>query len=320
MEQLFDNLVNATIGLLGIEKGNLKLLFEENGLMWLWEFFRNYLFSYRVWLFGFLPAVLLQFWRPVFKEHNRITPELVVDALYPLFSAILNVVAVTAAVIAVSEFYSAYLPFANTGLLDDKPLWLQGLGVFLITDIMFYISHRALHEVRWFWYFHAIHHSQTHLNPLTTNRVHPFQTIISAVIRTLPIGIVGGEPTTYVLFTVFNFFWGFFIHANVRINLGFLKYILVTPQFHRVHHSVEEPHFDKNYGERLIIWDWMFRSMYKGFDEYPRTGVPDTEWIMAKSFNPLELLRAVACQMIYPFVMIYRSIVRFFTSRRVAQP
>jgi sterol desaturase/sphingolipid hydroxylase (fatty acid hydroxylase superfamily) len=164
-------------------------------------------FSYKTWLIGLLPALLLERFRPVFRSEKIISKHLLMDAVYPLFRAIFGVLVVAAVLTTIAEAYKTYLPFLNTGLLDGKPLWVQGLGVFLITDLMFYVSHRLLHEVRWLWYFHAIHHSQTHLNPLTTHRGHPAESVIKTIIRTVPIGFVGGEPTTWVVFLVLNNFW-----------------------------------------------------------------------------------------------------------------
>ena len=137
------------------------------------------------------------------------------------------------------------------------------------------------------------------------------------MIRTLPIGVVGGEPSTWIAFFLLNNFWGYFIHANVRSNLGALSRVIVTPQYHRVHHSIETRHFDLNYGERLTLWDWAFGTLYTGYDEYPATGVRGTEWIVERTFSPVGLVASWSKQMVYPFYKIgesfktvYRKVVR----------
>lgn len=317
MEGAVDVLVNAVFHWSDADKAWLKNAFFSNGMGWLWEFLRDYLFNHWIWLFGLLPALLLERLRPVFSG-RVFDRHLLMDGVYPFFNALVGVLATAVVVATIAEFYRSQVPFINTGLLDGKPLWLQAVGVFLITDLMFYISHRLLHEIRWFWYFHAIHHSQTRLNPLTTFRSHPGELVLKTIIRTIPIGVVGGEPSTWFVFLVLNNFWGYFIHANIRTGLGILGRVIVTPQYHRIHHSIEPRHFDKNYGERLVLWDWLFGTLYRG-DEYPKTGVPDTAWIMETGSRPHELLRAYACQLAYPFVMIGRS-VRGFLRGRTAHP
>ncbi len=315
MENIIDWLINNFFQLIGFEKYGLKEIFYSNGAGWAWDFMRDYLFSYKVWLLGVLPALLLTYYKPVFKNKKLINSHIILDAFYPLFNVLISVTIISTVVFSISHFYDTYLPASNANILKGQPLWIQALGIFIITDFMFYVHHRLVHEVKWLWYFHTIHHSQTDLNPLTTNRNHPFQSISGTIVRTLPIGFIGGEPTTWIVYLVLNNFWGYFIHSNVKMNLGFLKYIIVTPQYHRVHHSIEEKHFDKNYGERLIIWDWLFGSLYTGkFKDYPKTGVPDTEWIMEKNCTPKEILRAWLSQMIYPFIMIYKSILNYFNS------
>ena len=146
---------------------------------------------------------------------------------------------------------------------------------------MFYVSHRLRHKVKWLWYFHSIHHSQEHLNPMTGDRSHFVDQIVREAIATVPIAFVGGAPTTWSIFIVVRTFWAFFIHANVKTNLGPLKYIFVSPQYHRLHHSIMPEHFDVNYGERLAIWDFLFGTMAKDFNCYPPIGVKGIErWVV----------------------------------------
>ena len=204
-------------------------------------------------------------------------------------------------VTAIVGFYQAYLPFLQFDLLSDLPLWSQAVGYFLAVDFVFYVSHHLHHRVTVLWYLHAIHHSQEDLNPLTPYRVHPLEGVTKALIRTAPFMVFGGTATTVFWFTFINSFWGFFIHANIRTNLGFLKYVLVTPQYHRVHHSIEERHFDRNFGERLTLWDWLFGTMWLGFDDYPATGVKGFPIPKESDMTPWGLLRSWWRLTLYPF-------------------
>jgi hypothetical protein len=201
------------------------------------------------------------------------------------------------------------LPSLNTALLDNKPLWLQILGAFIIGDLMFYVCHWLRHKVKWLWYFHSIHHSQEHLSPLTIYRFHFGDQIARDLITTVPIAFVGGAPITWSIVVVLFNFWGHFIHSNVKTNLGPLKYIFVSPQFHRCHHSVMPEHVNSNYGERLIIWDFLFGTMVKDFNCYPPTGVNGIErWVVESDSTMRALTTYWFKQTFYPFYKIGQSI------------
>jgi sterol desaturase/sphingolipid hydroxylase (fatty acid hydroxylase superfamily) len=294
--------------LVELDRSALKLAFERHGLDWLWTQLRDYVFNWKLWLFAVGPALLLERWLPVFRVKRMLTPQHWMDAIYPLPNAALSALAITAIVVWIKEFYATYLPFVNTGVLDGQPLLLQGIGVLVITDFANYVSHRTAHTIPWLWHFHAIHHSQAQLNAFTTQRGHPAEQIYQIVIRALPIGFFGGSSFTWIGYLVLNQFWGYFTHSNSRINLGWLKYALVTPQYHRIHHSIDPRHYSRNYSDKLILWDWLFGSLHPRFDEYPETGVEGTEWILERSAAPRELASAWVRQMIYPLVMICGSV------------
>ena len=309
MEHLYDHLLGLAFGLMPLGKDGLKTMFGDVGLIHVWELLRDHIFSYKVWILGLLPCLFLERWFPAIQTKASKRAYIQDGLVYPIVGGLLVFPFVAVAVTGIKNLYHQTLPFLNTGLLDDKPLWLQLLGAFLIVDLMFYISHRTRHEVKWFWYFHSIHHSQEHLNPLTTHRTHVVEKIISAFIITVPIAFIGGAPITWAIYLVLNNFWGYFIHANIRTNLGPLKYILVTPQFHRCHHSVVPEHFDRNYGERLILWDFLFGTMVKDFNCYPPTGVKGIErWVVESGDTSRSLVIYWFKQTVYPFYKIGRSI------------
>jgi len=307
LDILADTAREALLSLLPYSKAELKALFEQNHLGDVWLLLRDYVFSSQVWLMGVLPCLVLERFFSLGRRRGWLTPNLLVDLSFPIFGVLLATVSGTA-LVAVKWFYDTYLPFLNIGLLDAHPsILVQGMGAFLITDLMFYVSHRIRHKVKWLWHFHAVHHSQREMNPLTTNRGHFVEGIVNTVVRTLPIAIVGGSYPTWFLFGVLNNFWGYFIHSNLKVHLGVFGRFIVTPQYHRVHHSIEEPHWDKNFGERLTLWDHLFRTAYSNLEEYPPTGVPDpvpvetsrTPWGLAKSWFWLN---------VYPFQAIWRSL------------
>ena len=309
METYVDFIIELIFGFLGANKESLKDVFISNGYAHLWDFFRDYVFSYKVWILGLAPALIIERLIPAVGRKSIIDKNLIFDSAYPIFVTLIALPYTVLVIALVQELYAEYIPIVNLRILDDKPLIIQCVGAFLISDFMLYFSHYLRHKVKWFWYFHAIHHSQEHMNPMTTHRGHFFGGVINVLIRTLPIGIVGGSLPAWGLYMVINNFWGYFIHSNTRTNLGPLKWIIVSPQFHRVHHSVETEHFDRNYGERLILWDWLFGTIVKDFNVYPNTGVKGIErWVIEKNSNPIEICRAWTAQAVYPMVKIYQSI------------
>jgi hypothetical protein len=91
-------------------------------------------------------------------------------------------------------------------------------------------------------------------------------------------------------------------HGNLRTNLGVLRYLLVTPQSHRVHHSTELRHRDRNFGVLFSVWDQLFGTQYRGFDEYPETGVSDPTFpYRTAERGPVA---TIAAQHLHPFLRI----------------
>lgn len=307
LNDVLNSIQDAVTDLLGIDIAAIKAAVIASGGQEAWDVI-GYLTNPKVLLLALIPCLVIERLRPAVPHQAHRTGGLLLDFLYPIPRLLIPTAFLGLGTMFAMYIYKTYLPFLNTGLLDGQPLWLQTLGAFLISDFMFYWSHRIRHEVRWFWHFHAIHHSQRNLNPATTHRTHPVESIVSGAIRTIPIAFVGGSYPAWVLFVVLNNFWGYFIHANIRTNLGWLGNYIVSPQYHRVHHSTLEEHFDINYGERLVIWDKLFGSYCPDRNVYPPTGIPNAAWIDERSNNPLMIPLYYLKQMAYPFVRIGQSV------------
>jgi len=205
--------------------------------------------------------------------------------------------------------YEGHFDFLTIELLRGFPLWSQVALVILASDFLSWFSHWLRHKVKLLWHFHSIHHSQRELNAFTDHRVHPFEVLVSAMIRFLPMTLLDLRHGVAL-----GIGWAFFTtwhtmtyHANIKTNYGWLRYILVTPQSHRVHHSVLPEHQDKNFGTILSIWDFMFGTQYRHYDEYPEVGVADRESPVANSGKPASVLRAFGSQLVYPFRLILRK-------------
>lgn len=160
---------------------------------------------------------------------------------------------------------------------DMLSLWWVTLIFFISTDFTAYIVHRLMHEIKLIWAFHAVHHSVEVLTPLAVYRTHPFGQFINGAFYSTLSGIVLAFSLVFVaptaslveiagvsaLFYAFNILGANFRHSHIWISFGpILGRIIVSPAFHQIHHSTDPKHWDKNYGNILAIWDWMFGTMY----------------------------------------------------------
>lgn len=268
-----------------------------------------YLVDYKVWILGLVPCLLLESILPAVADNETRRASRWIDFCYPILGGLTLFPFVRILVNGLQQVYKQHIPFLNTGVLDGTPMIVQFLGALLVTDLMSYFAHYVRHKVRWFWFFHTIHHSQENLNPFTNYRVHAFETIINTAIRTIPMAFVGGSAARWTWFVVIDVIWHCFIHANVRTTLGPLGRIIVSPQFHRIHHSSLKEHYDVNYGERLVLWDWLFGTLHPDKATYPPTGVNGLEsWSVERAASLRGLVTVWAGQVVYPFVKIGQSV------------
>ncbi|MBC8086279.1 MAG: sterol desaturase family protein [Phycisphaerae bacterium] len=176
----------------------------------------------------------------------------------------------------------------------------------LVLDFLMYIKHWANHRFKPLWHFHTIHHSQREMSVFTDRRQHFVEHLITQVTVVLPLIVLGLKPMAIMTLGAFLWRHTLLIHANIRSNFGPLGWIFVSPQFHRVHHSIEVPHWDKNYGAFVTVWDRMFGTMYHGVNEYPATGVKDVDFPPPNSLKPHAWIADMGRQLWYPFRTILK--------------
>ena len=146
-------------------------------------------------------------------------------------------------------------------------------------DFLYYWFHRLQHASRWLWPQHELHHSDEHMNVTTSARAHWLETVLQPVFVFLPLAVIFDPPfgTAVSIFL----FWRamvYFIHLDARIRFGWFNRIFSSPQSHRIHHSQEPKHIDKNFAILLPAWDIIFGTYYHPEkEEWPRTGVEGVE-------------------------------------------
>lgn len=179
------------------------------------------------------------------------------------------------------------LPIDLSGA-KDHGLW--GLVAFncvapfapiLVIDFCYYWMHRAQHAFPFLWAMHKVHHSEPSLNAFTAGRHHFTENIVWVFFVSIPVALFVDVRTGEGAWLAFPLtFWGYFIHSNLRLNLGPLTRVLGGPQVHRIHHSIEPQHLNRNFAANFPFIDFLFGTYYhprKG--EWPRTGLVTGERI-----------------------------------------
>jgi sterol desaturase/sphingolipid hydroxylase (fatty acid hydroxylase superfamily) len=119
----------------------------------------------------------------------------------------------------------------------EQPLWLQAAQAVLLGDLLIYWAHRFSHRVEWLWRFHRVHHTAEHLDWLAAYREHPLDGLYSQFWINLP-GILMGFPIELIGgIVVFRSMWGVFIHSNVKLPIGWLRFVTGSPELHHWHHD-----------------------------------------------------------------------------------
>ncbi len=151
---------------------------------------------------------------------------------------------------------------------------LYVIAMLVVTDFLIYWRHRAEH--RWFWPIHAVHHSPRELH--AANDIgHPLQCIPDLLMVWLPMSLVQMPgPVTPVAVSLLSSLLTMYIHSPIDFHFGPLRRIVVDNRFHRIHHSLEPRHFDRNFAVCFSVWDWLFGTAYwPARDEWPAVGVAD---------------------------------------------
>ncbi|HPQ97098.1 MAG TPA: sterol desaturase family protein [Thiolinea sp.] len=129
----------------------------------------------------------------------------------------------------------------------------------LVLDLLIYLQHRLFHTVPLLWRLHKVHHSDHWLDVSTALRFHPLEILLSMLIKFAAIWLFGIPALAVILFEVILNGMALFNHANIRLPLErWWRQVVVTPDMHRIHHSVHRVEHDSNYGFNLSGWDRLF--------------------------------------------------------------
>jgi sterol desaturase/sphingolipid hydroxylase (fatty acid hydroxylase superfamily) len=149
------------------------------------------------------------------------------------------------------------------GLFNLLPLpgWAAGLAGFVLLDLVIYAQHFVFHHVPVLWRLHRMHHADLDLDLTTGVRFHPIEILISIAIKIAVVMAFGIPALAVLVFEVVLNATSMFNHANVALPRRFepvVRWLVVTPQMHQVHHSVDRVETDSNFGFNLPWWDRLF--------------------------------------------------------------
>lgn len=151
------------------------------------------------------------------------------------------------------------------GLLGSvaMPNWLEIIAAFLLLDFAIYWQHRIFHLVPWLWRLHAVHHADRAFDVSTAVRFHPLEIVISLGFKISLVLLIGAPPWAVLCFEAMLSSASLFNHANLSLPRPLesaLRAFIVTPDMHRVHHSVAMDEHNLNFGFLASGWDRLFRT------------------------------------------------------------
>lgn len=155
------------------------------------------------------------------------------------------------------------------------PPWLTVLIAVVALDLIIYLQHVMVHAVPALWRLHRVHHADLDYDLTTGARFHPLEILLSMLIKFAAILALGPPAVAVLIFEVVLNAMAMFNHGNVRLPLGLdraLRLLLVTPDMHRVHHSIEDHETNSNFGFNLSLWDRLFGT-YQDQPDAGHTGM-----------------------------------------------
>ena len=164
-----------------------------------------------------------------------------------------------------------YAENLNYGIFNliSVPYFLSLILSILLLDALIYGQHVVFHKAHWLWRFHRMHHSDTHIDVTTGIRFHPVEIVMSLLIKFAAIVTFGIPALAVLTFEIVLNATAMITHSNLKLPVRLdklLRWLFVTPDMHRIHHSVHRFETDSNYGFNLSVWDRLFGT----YIEQPR--------------------------------------------------
>jgi sterol desaturase/sphingolipid hydroxylase (fatty acid hydroxylase superfamily) len=172
----------------------------------------------------------------------------------------------------VSAIYSLEHHYGVLNLLS-VPKYPAIIFSLLLLDFAIYCQHVVSHKWSVLWQLHQIHHSDMEFDATTAVRFHPLEIFISMLYKVACIFLIGATPDAVILFEIILNGAATFNHGNIKINPErdkLLRWFIITPDMHRIHHSTKASELNSNYGFSISVWDRLFNT-YTANAEKPQT-------------------------------------------------
>jgi sterol desaturase/sphingolipid hydroxylase (fatty acid hydroxylase superfamily) len=184
--------------------------------------------------------------------------------------------------------------------LLELPFWFEVFAAVILLDLLIYGQHVLMHLVPVLWRLHRVHHADLDFDLTTGSRFHTIEIILSMLLKFLAILILGPAVVAVLIFEVVLNVMAMFNHGNVSLPKSVDKVVrrlFVTPDMHRVHHSIILPETNSNYGFNLSIWDRLFKT----YIDQPRQG-HDAMTIGIPEFRDAAQVDKLPGMLMLPFV------------------
>lgn len=208
-----------------------------------------------------LSLFLLEYLLPFFKNQKHKIFHGINNILLSILNGLLTGIvftAVTLKVIKISELHQIGLAYHL-----NLPSSITFIIVFLLFDLWMYFWHLINHRVSLLWQFHTVHHTDTQMDVTTAHRFHPVEMILSSCIRLSIIGLIGIKIEQLIIYEIVLNINIMIHHSNIALPAKIdwiLRYLIVTPNMHRVHHSIEWKQTHSNYSTVFSFWDRLFQT------------------------------------------------------------
>lgn len=180
----------------------------------------------------------------------------------------------------------------------DAGFWPTFVLSLLLMDMLIYGQHVIMHQIPLLWRIHRLHHTDLDFDVTTALRFHPFEIILSIFLKLLFIALLGMPVVAVIVFEIILNISSMFNHSNIHISKGIdrlLRLFIVTPDMHRVHHSVNKIETNSNYGFNIPWWDYIFHTyrpqpsaghtkMKIGLNEFQGDKVVFLHWLLVQPF------------------------------------
>lgn len=175
--------------------------------------------------------------------------------------------------------------------VQQLPYVIELFFAFLVTDLFQYAAHRFFHSHTYLWRFHSVHHSTKNMDWLAGSRTHFVDIFVTRSMTFIPLYVFGFSEITFNTYIIFMAIHAVLIHANTRINFGFLKYIFATPQYHHWHHCEDPKYYGKNFATIFPFIDKLFGTYY----------LPGNTWPEGTGLREAHFPKGYVNQLVYPF-------------------